>query len=81
MKAWCVGMERYKGRPQDGEVRLAKEIRVYDYLDGLHVEYERVDHEAAMTMEVCEEIDKVLDAAIVKICFSAIGRRRNFIFC
>lgn len=78
MKAWCVGMERYKGRPQDAEVRLAKEIRVYDYLDGLHVEYERVDHEAAMTMEVCEEIDKVLDAAICKNLFLCNRQETEF---
>jgi Ala-tRNA(Pro) deacylase len=30
------------------------------------VEYQRIDHEAAMTMEACVEIDKVLDATICK---------------
>ena len=33
---------------------------VYDLLDRLGVAYQRVDHEAAMTMEACEEIDRVL---------------------
>ena len=53
-------MELQKGRPKYTAGRLEKEIRTYDLLDKLGVEYERVDHEAAMTMEVCQEIDKVL---------------------
>ena len=55
-----------KGRPADCDGRLGKEIRVYDFLDALGVEYERVDHDAAMTMEACEEIDKVLCATTCK---------------
>ena len=37
-------MERVKGRPQNTEGRLDKEIRVYDLLDSLGIEYERIDH-------------------------------------
>ena len=55
-------MELVKGRPATNEGRLEKEIRCYDLLDKLGVEYQRIDHEAAMTMEACVEIDKVLDA-------------------
>ena len=33
---------------------------MYDFLDSLGVEYQRIDHEAAMTMEACEEIDRTL---------------------
>lgn len=47
-------------RPTDLTGRLPKEIRVYDFLDSLNISYQRVDHEAAMTMEACEEIDRVL---------------------
>ena len=54
-------MERVKGRPQNTEGRLDKEIRVYDLLDSLGIEYERIDHEPAMTIEACEEIDRVLE--------------------
>ena len=32
----------------------------------LGIEYKRVDHEPAFTMEVCEEIDKMLQATICK---------------
>ena len=59
-------MELVKGRPESNEGRLEKEIRCYDLLDSLGVEYQRIDHEAAMTMEACVEIDKVLDATICK---------------
>lgn len=59
-------MELVKGRPETNEGRLEKEIRCYDLLDKLGVEYQRIDHEAAMTMEACVEIDKVLDATICK---------------
>ena len=62
-------MELQKGRPLDETGRLEKEIRTYDLLDRLGVAYERVDHEAAMTMEVCQEIDEVLQATICKNLF------------
>ena len=53
-------MELQNGRPQNTDNRLDKEIRVYDFLDKLGVKYQRIDHEAAMTMEACEEIDQTL---------------------
>ncbi len=57
------------GRPETNEGREEKEIRVYDMLDELGVSYQRVDHEAAFTMEACEEIDKVLQAMTCKNLF------------
>ena len=54
------------GRPATCEGRLDKEIRCYDLLDSLAVEYQRIDHEAAMTMEACEAIDEALGATICK---------------
>ena len=62
-------MELQKGRPANVTGRLAKEIRTYDFLDGLGVDYERVDHAPAMTMEVCQEINKTLQAVICKNLF------------
>ena len=54
------------GRPVDCTGRLAKEIRVYDFLDNLGINYERIDHEAAMTMEACAAVDEALGATICK---------------
>ena len=59
-------MKLENGRPSDCTGRLEKEIRVYALLDSLEVSYQRVDHEAAMTMEACAAIDQVLDATICK---------------
>ena len=59
-------MELQNGRPADWAGRLPKEIRCYDLLDRLGVAYQRIDHEPAMTMEACEEIDRTLNAVICK---------------
>lgn len=64
-------MELQNGRPENTEGRLEKEIRVYDLLDSLGIDYQRVDHEAAMTMEACREIDQALSKGVeneVEIC-------------
>lgn len=71
-------MELQKGRPADCTGRLEKEIRTYDLLDRLGVAYERIDHEAAMTMEVCEEIDEVLQATICKNLFLCNRQETDF---
>ena len=62
-------MTKETGRPESCENRLPKEIRVYDFLDDLGIEYARVDHEHADTMEVCAEIEKVLGSGICKNLF------------
>ena len=54
------------GRPVDTTGRLDKEIRCYDLLDSLGVGYQRIDHEAAMTMEACAAVDEALGATICK---------------
>lgn len=53
------------GRPTDCAGRLEKEIRVYDLLDRLNIEYQRVDHEAVDTMEACAAVDEVLEPAVI----------------
>ena len=68
-----------KGRPLSKERRLDKEVRCYDLLDQLGIEYERVDHEAAMTIEACAAIDEVLgDAAICKNLFLCNRQKTQF---
>ena len=59
-------MQLINGRPADWENRLAKEIRVYDLLDRLNIAYQQVDHEAAMTMEACAQVDEALGTAMCK---------------
>ena len=71
-------MELVKGRPIDETNRLSKEIDTYDFLDSLGVEYDRIDHEAAFTMEVCEEIDKVLGGKTCKNLFLCNRQKTAF---
>ena len=71
-------MELIKGRPADETGRLEKEIRVYDLLDKLGMEYYRTDHEPATTMEVCNDIDKILDTLICKNLFLCNRQKTNF---
>ena len=71
-------MELVQGRPASCTGRLAKEIRVYDFLDSLGIAYQRIDHAAAMTMEDCAEIDRVLNATICKNLL--LCNRQNTVF-
>lgn len=71
-------MELHKGRPVDTAGRLEKEIRTYDLLDRLGVEYERIDHEPAMTMEDCKEVDQLLEAVICKNLFLCNRQKTAF---
>ena len=66
------------GRPSDTTGRLEKEIRVYDFLDSLNIPYQRVDHEALMTIEACKDVDKILDAVICKNLFLCNRQETNF---
>lgn len=71
-------MELVKGRPTDCSGRLEREVRVYDLLDELGIEYERTDHEEANTMEKCNEIDKILDTIICKNLFLCNRQQTEF---
>lgn len=67
-----------EGRPKSCEGRLDKEIRTYDLLDKFGVRYQRIDHEVAMTMEACKEIDEVLQATICKNLFLTNRQETDF---
>ena len=73
-------MKLQKGRPENTDNRLNKEIRVYDFLDKLGIQYQRIDHEAAMTMEACEEVDRILgdDTTICKNLFLCNRQETDF---
>lgn len=69
-----------KGRPADCSGRLDKEIRTYDLLDALGIEYWRCDHAwmHADTMEDCREIDDCLQATVCKNLFLCNRQKTNF---
>ncbi len=71
-------MELFDGRPKNVEGRLPREIRTYDYLDDLGIEYKRTDHERADNMEACNEIDAVLGVIICKNLFLCNRQKTDF---
>ncbi|MBR6664861.1 MAG: prolyl-tRNA synthetase associated domain-containing protein [Lachnospiraceae bacterium] len=71
-------MELMKGRPADCTGRLEREVAVYDLLDELGIEYMRVDHEEANTMEACEAIDGALGTAMCKNLFLCNRQKTDF---
>jgi len=62
-------MELQTGRPKDKMRREEKEVRVYDLLDSLQIPYERVDHEEAATIEMCHDVEELLQIKICKNLF------------
>ncbi len=71
-------MELHKGRPDNTQGREQREIKVYDLLDSLNIEYFRADHEPADTMEACNKIDAVLDVVICKNLFLCNRQKTDF---
>ena len=71
-------MEVYHGRPIQEDGRLQKEIAVYDLLDSLSISYDRVDHQAMMTIAQCEEVDKSLGISICKNLFLCNQQKTKF---
>lgn len=71
-------MKKETGRPKTEEGREEREMRTYDLLDALGIEYERCDHGAAMTMEACQEIDACLDVAMCKNLFLCNRQKTDF---
>lgn len=66
----------YRGRADEG--RLDKERRCYDLLDGLGIEYFRVDHEHADTIEACREVENLLGCVICKNLFLCNRQQTEF---
>ena len=60
--------------------RSEREIRSYEFLDSLGIEFDRTDHpdQPATTMEVCSKVDAVLDVHICKNLFLCNRQKTNF---
>lgn len=71
-------MKLFNGRPANTDGRLPREVRTYDFLDDLGIEYMRTDHEPANNMEACNEIDAVLGVLICKNLFLGNRQKTNF---
>ena len=66
----------FTGRP--AEVRNGREDRCYDLLDSLGVDYYRVDHEHADTIQDCELVEGILGCKICKNLFLTNRQQTDF---
>ena len=66
----------YTGRPADD--RIPQELAIYDRLEELNIPYVRADHDRADTIEVCEEVEKVLGSKICKNLFLCNRQQTQF---
>jgi Ala-tRNA(Pro) deacylase len=66
----------FTGRP--GDTRTPREERCYDLLDSLGVDYYRVDHEHADTIQDCELVENLLGAKICKNLFLTNRQQTDF---
>ena len=75
-----VFMELFHGSPADMSTRQEREKRSYALLDKLGIEFDRTDHPdaPATTMEVCAEVDAVLNVRICKNLFLCNRQRTKF---
>lgn len=73
-----IHMELYDGRPLNTDGRLPREVRTYDFLDSLGIDYKRTDHGPANTMDACNEIDAILNVTICKNLFLCNRQKTNF---
>ena len=73
-------MELYHGSPENLSGRSEREIRTYRFLDGLGIRYDRTDHpdRPATSMEVCADVDAVLNVHICKNLFLCNRQKTNF---
>lgn len=71
-------MTLYKGRPASCEGREEREVRVYDYLDSLGIEYYRVDHDSVFGDDDCQAVEKVLEHVICKNIFLCNRQKTSY---
>lgn len=64
--------------PPSAEGREEKEMAVYALMEKLDIPYERLDHEAAFTIEACHDIDRILGINLCKNLFLCNAAKTEF---
>jgi len=77
MKAFAKEKDIFSSKPQ-AEGRLQKEMRCYELLEALGIEYFGANHEPAATIEDCLEVEQVLGAKICKNLFLCNSPKTSF---
>ena len=71
-------MKIVHGRPAAMEGRQNKEIRTYDLLDSLQIQYWTCDHAPAYTMDDCLAVDRMLETRMCKNIFLCNRQKTAF---
>ena len=71
-------MELFHGSPTDMTGRSDREVRTYTFLDKLGIQFNRVDHAPALTMEGCAEAESALQIHICKNLFLCNRQKTRF---
>ena len=71
-------MELFHGSPTDMTGRSDREVRTYAFLDKLGIQFDRVDHAPALTMEGCAEAESALQIHICKNLFLCNRQKTRF---
>ena len=79
MERFTLDPTLYNGRPADCTDRDAVETACYDFLDGLGVDYRRVDHSETPSIEACATVEKLLGIEICKNLFLCNRQKTQFI--
>ena len=68
------------GSPSNLSGRSEREIRTYEFLDSLGIQFDRTDHpdQPATSMEVCADVDEILNVHICKNLFLCNRQKTNF---
>ena len=68
----------YHEKPLNLAERSEEERETFLFLDRLGIPYDRVEHEAAMTIEACETIDRILGVSMCKNLFLCNRQKTAF---
>lgn len=68
----------YNGRPDSTDGRQDREIRVYNFLDELGIEYVSADHAETSAMSDCREVGIEMDMLICKNLFLCNRQKTSF---
>ena len=71
-------MELFHGSPTDMTGRSDREVRTYAFLDKLGIQFDRVEHAPALTMEGCAEAESALQIHICKNLFLCNRQKTRF---
>ena len=66
----------YTTRPTDD--RIPQELAIYDRLEELNIPYVRVDHDHADTIEICHQVEEILEGKICKNLFLCNRQQTEF---